>query len=371
MATQDEIELALYNDSVRNQVNVERYKKSQVKEFEPFLRSINAYIIQRLSYADLTTYRRDRLAKLLKAINDYVADQLSEFSKQNRAEWRKFARYQAQLEAANIGNAVNNPAFEAVVPAASQVRAAATATPMSVRGTAGGLMMAGYTRRWSATQVENIVGAIAQGVTEGQTNAEIIRKVQGTKRARYKDGILGRVDRQTEAYVRTAIQHISSTARMETMQENGAEKYQWRSTLDARTCETCASLSNQIFEIGQGPLPPIHPQCRCQIIEVLGPEFDFLSEGAQQSSTFGPVPADQSYYDWVKTQNAAWQDYAIGPTYGKLLRNGGLSADEFSKLRLDKYTGQPRTLQEMERINPAAFKQANITLNPVTGMPIQ
>jgi hypothetical protein len=77
-----------------------------------------------------------------------------------------------------------------------------------------------------------------------------------------------------------------------------------------------------------------------------------------------------SYYTWVKTQNAAWQDFAIGPTYGKLLRNGGLTADQFAKLRVDKYTGKPLSLAKMEVINPAAFKKANIKLNPTTGMPI-
>ena len=134
---------------------------------------------------------------------------------------------------------------------------------------------------------------------------------------------------------------ISGTARLETMKENDAKEYQWRSTLDGRTCETCASLSNKVFTIGEGPLPPIHPNCRCQIIEVLGPEWDFLAEGQEQSSTFGPVDANLSYYEWVKTQNEAWQDWAIGATLGKLLRDGGLSADEFAALRVEKKLQSP------------------------------
>ena len=370
MATLEEIELALYNDSVRNQVNVEKYKASEVKKIEPFLRSINAYIIQRLSFADLTTYRRDRLVTLLKAINEYVADQFAEFTRENKKEWRRFARYQAKLEAANITGATGVAAFEAVVPSAAQVYAAATTTPLSIRTTGAGLVLDGYTRRWSATQQQNIVGNISQGVAEGQTNAEIIKRIRGTAARKYADGALGLTYRQTEAYVRTIVQHISSTSRMQTMEANKVKQYQWRSTLDARTCETCASLSNQVYDVGAGPLPPIHPQCRCQIVEILDPEWQFLLEDAEQSSVFGPVPADQSYYDWLKTQNAAWQDYAIGPTYGKLLRKGGLSADQFAKLRLERYTGKPRTLLEMEDINPSAFRKAGIKLNPITGRPI-
>jgi SPP1 gp7 family putative phage head morphogenesis protein len=370
MATKEEIDAALFNDSVRNQVSVEKYKADQVKKIEPFLQAIAAYVVQRLQFAELTDYRRDRLQKLLRAINSHVADQLNEFTVENRKEWRKFGAYQARLEVANIANALDNPAFEAVIPTSAQVAAAAAATPLSIRGPGAGLDLSAYTRTWSQAQQKAVTGNIAQGVAEGQTNAEIIKRIRGTELRKFRDGVLGLTYRQTEAYVRTVIQHISSTARAESMAASGAKQYQWRATLDARTCETCASLSNEIFDLGEGPLPPAHPNCRCQIVEVFGPEWAWLTEGAEQSSTFGPVDADMSYYTWVKTQNAAWQDFAIGPTYGKLLRNGGLTADQFAKLRVDKYTGKPLSLAKMEVINPAAFKKANIKLNPTTGMPI-
>jgi hypothetical protein len=116
-------------------------------------------------------------------------------------------------------------------------------------------------------------------------------------------------------------------------------------------------------------LPPAHISCRSTYVFLVDDKFDVLDKGAQQASTFGPVDADLSYYQWLETQPAEFQDFAIGPTYGKLLRNGGLSADQFQALRLDK-NFNPLTLAEMEAKAPTAFVKAGIELNPDTGMPI-
>ena len=48
---------------------------------------------------------------------------------------------------------------------------------------------------------------------------------------------------------------------------------------------------------------------------------------------------------------------AIGPVRGKLLRNGGLSADRFSELQLGQ-NFQPLTLEQMQELEPLAFKRA-------------
>ena len=99
--------------------------------------------------------------------------------------------------------------------------------------------------------------------------------------------------------------------------------------------------------------------CRSTIVTVVPDEFKFLEDGATQAAEFGPVPVDQTYYDWLSNQTKEFQDSAIGPKYGKLFRDGGLTTDEFQRLRLDK-NFKPLTLDEMEKIVPDAFKKAGI-----------
>ena len=93
---------------------------------------------------------------------------------------------------------------------------------------------------------------------------------------------------------------------------------------------------------------------------ILDSSFDVLKEGATQSSINGPVDADLSYYDWLKTQGKEFQDdVALGPTWGKLFRDGGLNADEFARLRLGKDFA-PLSLADAERLNPLVFARAGL-----------
>src|SRR3546814_15905752 len=58
------------------------------------------------------------------------------------------------------------------------------------------------------------------------------------------------------------------------------KRYRWVSTLDDRTSEICQSLDGTEWPVGEGPLPPILPNCRSRIVPVLDERFAFLREGA-------------------------------------------------------------------------------------------
>lgn len=127
--------------------------------------------------------------------------------------------------------------------------------------------------------------------------------------------------------------------------------------------QICQSLDGRQFKVGEGPLPPIHPGCRSTTTPTLSQRFDFLDKGATRASKGADggeqVPADTTYFAWLKTQPKSFQDAAIGPTRAKLLRNGGLTSDQFSKLSLDK-NFKALTLDEMKRLQPAAFEKAGL-----------
>src|SRR5690606_11496937 len=173
-------------------------------------------------------------------------------------------------------------------------------------------------------------------------------------------GILGgMVKRDANAMVRTSPQHVNTSAQQMVYEDNAdiVEGYIWISTLDGRTSQTCRSLDGQFFRPGKGPVPPIHINCRSSTIPKLT-GIDLLSE-TTRASKGGQVPATQTYYDWLKKQPAKFQDDALGVTRASLFRKGGLSAQEFARLNLDK-NFQPLTLEEMRQKNPAAFKRAGI-----------
>ena len=260
------------------------------------------------------------------------------------------AGYEAQLvQSVAVGRNI-------VVPPAAQVAAAIEAAPLF-----SGALLDPFVRDWQANAADAVAREVYAGYARGDTLADLKRAIRGTRAARYQDGLVqGVTARQAEAIARTSIQHAASVGRMELYKANPdiIKRYRWLSTLDGRTSAICRSLSGRVFDVGSGPQPPAHINCRSQIIpEVAG--ADRIRKITQQASMDGPVSADLNYYDWLKTQPGAYQDDVIGPKRGALLRNGGLSSDEFAKLQLGR-DFRPLTLDEMRAKMPSAFTRAGI-----------
>jgi hypothetical protein len=163
--------------------------------------------------------------------------------------------------------------------------------------------------------------------------------------------------------VRTAVQHASAQARQAVWEENDdiIDGYVWISVLDNRTTQICRSLDGQFFKLGKGPVPPIHIGCRSVTVAHIKDVdvFAHTTRASKGDKGGAQVPASMTYYEWLKTQPASFQDDAIGVERGKLLRDGGMSADQFAKLQLNS-NFQPLTLDQMRKKAPQAFKLAGI-----------
>ncbi|MZR63854.1 minor capsid protein [Alcanivorax sp. DP30] len=351
---------ALVDSTVRHAVYLERLKSSEANQMVSFLQEVDREIRKKLLFrSELAAYKRDKLSRLLKEIDSLLTGLYAKQTAGLLGSLKELAEYEAGFEARNLGGVVAGTTF--AVPGISTVWAAATLDPMSVRGSQGGKLLEPFIKDWARSEVEAVKNRIRQGAFEGQTNAEIVRSIRGTKARRYKDGMLDTTRRHAEAIVRTAVQHVASTARKQTWDRNAdlVTGYRWVSTLDSRTTTQCRSLDGQTFEVGDGPMPPLHIGCRSTTVAELDDGLDFLDKGATRSSENGYVDADLTYYQWLKRQPAAFQDSAIGPTRGKLLRNGGINAERFAQLQLDR-NFQLLTLAEMRQLEPQAFARAGI-----------
>ena len=347
---------ALLDPSTRHAVFVERLKSGEVAKFEPFLREIDRNLRERLTRDGLTTFQRGRLESMLAEIDAMLAGVLGRFSRQLQLDLREFAEHEAGFAARLLDNA----GFVASVPAAEAVWAAATTDPLAA---GKGKLLSGFIADWSESEREAVTGAIRMGVAQGQTVPQIVQRIRGTKANRYADGLLATTKRHAEAVVRTSVAHVGTVARGATYSANAdiLKGVQWTSTLDQRTSSQCRSLDGRVFAMDKGPRPPIHVNCRSVVIPLLADEYAFLTKGEKRSSLDGPVDAGETFYSWLKKQPAAFQDEAIGPTRGLLLRKGGLSAERFAQLQLDR-NFQPLTLAEMARLEPLAFKRAGVDL---------
>jgi hypothetical protein len=86
----------------------------------------------------------------------------------------------------------------------------------------------------------------------------------------------------------------------------------------------------------------------------LGFDIDEMAPGTRASMD-GQVPEETTYSEWLMRQSAARQDDVLGPTRGKLLRQGGLTIDKFVN---DK--GRTLTLKQLRQRAPKAFEAAGL-----------
>lgn len=349
----------LHDVSVRYQVYLERLKAGEVRKVDPILRSLDRLVRQALAAAPAqpTPAQVNRLLRQLRREAEKV---LVKYQANSVGELKRLSAYATQFHEETLALVwpVGAPALAA--PAASAAWAATLAQPVQ----ATGQLLEPFIENWGRRTLDRVEGAIRTGYSQGLTTDEIIRSVRGTKAANFADGVLGGVARRdAAAVVNTSLQQVSNQAQMAVYASNAAmiEGYQFVATLDSKTTDQCMALDGQQFKVGEGPVPPLHVNCRSITIPVV--KGVDLTEGRTRASS-GDAGGQQvdgklSYFDWLKQQPASFQDDALGPARASLFRNGGLSADEFARLSLGK-NFQPLTLDQMRRKNPAAFERAGI-----------
>lgn len=255
-----------------------------------------------------------------------------------------------------------------------------------------GRLLKQWIDKLASDDVARIQGAIQMGMTQGETAKQIATRVVGTKSTNGANGVLQITRNQLESIVRTSVQAVANSAREEMLKENidVIQGEQFVATLDARTTITCGSLDGKIFPVSEGPIPPLHFNCRSLRVAVVDGEV--LADRPFKSSTegelvkeytdannldavssrdalprghkgrfdkftrrrvrelTGQVPAQTNYNDWFARQTREFQEEAIGKTRTQLFRDGKLTLDKF----VDR-DATPLTLPELRAKYPEAF----------------
>ncbi len=359
--------ISLTTVATRHQVLLERLKTQTTADFVAVLPKLDRAIRDVLLELDVSTMNElsaRALNKVLADMRDAQAGLLAKAKDVLLVDLAGLARYEASFELrtlqsivdeANPGNTFYNYTLQRTD--AADAFAYAQKRPLS----ATGQLLEPFIDTWSDKQLDGVEQLVRKGWAEGSTVQDMATQVRGTRANGFSDGLIAASARQAEAMVRTSVQHVSQSAREATWHDNDdlVEGVIFIATLDGKTTQQCRSLDHKEFPLDSGPRPPLHINCRSTTIAKLPKEFDFLDEGATRSSMNGYVPADTTYYEWLKSQPASFQDEAIGASRGALFRSGGLSTDQFAKLNLGR-NFQPLTLEQMASKEPVAFHRAGL-----------
>lgn len=244
----------------------------------------------------LSDLRRTQLERFIASATSKQRTMIANMIKEHRETLRNVGAYSYAIEASVLASVTG-----AAVVHSTKARAiyqAALARPLGATGD----LLESFISNLTPYQVGITQKILRKAHVNGWTLQETVRTLRGTKAANYADGLMSRLGKQTMTVVRTSMQHVSSSARQVTWADNSdiVEGYRWVSTLDSRTSEECQELDGQVFALGEGPLPPAHPNCRSTTVAVLNKAFDVLDEGALRASRTGYVPWDMKYPEWLE-----------------------------------------------------------------------
>lgn len=345
----------LFDDAIRHQIQLERYKNGTSAKLIRLLERTEADLIEQIAKrAGNGNWTDKRLEALLKDVRDILAQSRQQLTAALSDDMRALAKFEAGRAAKVVTAAVPvEIGLSVIAPAAATVYAAVFSRPFQ------GKLLRDWMGDLEDAQRRKLRDAIRIGVVEGETLDQIIRRVRGTRAQRYEDGIVAWSRRSTETVVRTAVNHTVTVAREQTYEANASliKGIRWVSTLDGRTSAVCRARDGIVYVVGKGPRPPAHPNCRSSTVPVLkswrelGIDANAIDAGTRASMN-GQVPANETYDSWLRKQGAAFQDDVLGQKKARLFR-AGLTLDRFVDRK-----GQEYTLRDLERLEPEIWRQA-------------
>ena len=362
----------LLRETIRHQIELQRYEAGVVARMIAVLDRADKRIAAELAVAlqeiDPSLFKMERLESLLTSIRELSKAAYEQIGKDMRDELKEFNAYELSYQHQAL--VTHLPAVVHVASvSANQVYTAAMARPFQ------GVLLKEVWKDLDTQAMKRLRQTIANGFVEGKTTDQIIREVRGTRANNFKDGIVEKSRRDIEAVVRTAIANVAGVAQDNMMEANAdlLKAVQWSSTLDTRTSQICRPRDGKLYTpVDHKPighkLPWLagagrsHWRCRSSQVPVLKSHKELgidvpeiVIEGKTRASMDGQVAAETTYADWLKKQSAARQDEVLGPTRGRLMREGKLSLDDMYSAR-----GKPLTLDELRKKDAEAFKLAGL-----------
>jgi len=302
---------------LRHGINLTRYSTYQARVLLEILDASNKKIRGVISNAKAieTKEKYRRIASEIKHISNELNQQLNG---QLHLDFTKLAEEETQF----VENAVRSVGLRTDFDLPAPAKIWATASFGSYSGTGHETFetyLNGLSDNLYKTWDTNVRAGYLTGLTAQQINRSVLGSVKDME-----PGQMQALRRSLETNTKTMVASLAETARDATYKANSRlfSGYRYVSTLDGRTCLVCGELDGKKFEtLEEAPQLPAHHNCRCLYIPVIKGMEEFDADD-ERASVDGPVPANTTYEDWLKTQRDDVVRDILGPTRFEMYKNG-------------------------------------------------
>lgn len=352
----------LRDEAIYHRVNLVSYENNLIKESLKLLnvadRELSAQLYIALDDLSASDFKISRLETMLNSVKS-----LSSFSDYLFGELSAFCEYESNYQY-SLFESLLSDIVKAKYPlmqiSPNQLFASVKARPFQ------GRLLSEWVSNIEDDRLKRVANAVRTGYVTGETTEQIIRRVRGTKKNRYKDGVLETSKRNASSLIHSAIAHTAATSRDEfgKANKNLIKGKQWLSTLDTSTTPMCIIRDLKQYTLDNKPIGhnipygagagKLHFCCRSvetfilKSYRELGIDIDEVPAGTRASMD-GQVPAKTSYLEWLQSQSKERQEQVLGVERAKLLRKGVVKPEKF--FTRDGHVLTLKELKVQEQIN--------------------
>ena len=339
--------------AIAHQIYLLRYESGVTRKILNLLAQADKDLAAQLSDIE-SGFTVEQIDARLAGVRNIISASWEEAGRDLSLELADLAEYEANHQEQVIRDSTPVE-LNMTTPSAEMLIAAVESKPFE------GKLLSEWVEKLNEDSYTRIRDAVRMGIVEGESYGQITKRVIGTKALKYADGVTALNQRQAQALVSTAVAHTANQARQTFYGANDdlIKGVQWVSTLDARTTPICQSRDGEVYPVDSGPRPPAHFRCRSATTPVLksyrelGINLEEAPPGTRASMD-GQVSEAETYQTWLKKKSTAFQDEVLGPTRGKLFREG-MDLDRF----VDQ-SGKEYTLAQLRSKDATLFKKAGI-----------
>ncbi|MBJ8417541.1 minor capsid protein [Acinetobacter courvalinii] len=235
---------------------------------------------------------------------------------------------------------------------------------------AGGALVDELLSKIAETARQRVEYAIRDGMNTGMSNYQIIKRLRGTKRLKYEDGLLNSSRTDIERTVRTIRSHVSNQAYLNSFKELDIQYIRFISVLDGRTSKLCAALDGSVWKINDRAkrIPPLHPNCRSTLVPVdkdgqlIGQRPYVMDERKlkdipkhERAQLTGQLDANITFKEFFNKTDDFFQKEWLGPKRYKLYKEGKFDFDKFFDPEGELYS-----LEQLRILDEQTFKVLGI-----------
>ncbi|MAO24249.1 MAG: putative minor head protein [Prokaryotic dsDNA virus sp.] len=338
--------------SAQHAVYIERLAATNANNLDAELKALAAFFRERLAREGSTIPTKRAMTAIIADVKKKYGKAYQRWQKETNKFLSDLTKYENGYQT-DILNAETASDYKAKKPKLDKAVKAVNDQPLMIGPNGGAVSLAALVGGFAASNTDKVVSLVKTGYYQGRSTTEIIGSVVGTRKNKYKDGVMIGAKRSATNISKSGANHVSTTVSDVVYNENerAVKGYIITAVLDSSTSKTCRGLDDTRVRLDDSyqPRPPFHFGCRTTTRPWLREDLDAIKK-AERETVFADgekyEPTAKEYYSLLKQQPAYFQDDVLGVTEGRIFRNAGLTPAEFKKATI-KRDGTPLTIAEM------------------------